>query len=87
MKPSLSTSPQYFSADCNVVATQQINCHPRKAIQVNAADPPAEQSTINPQCKSHRQRIQNGAQAKWFVTGTTNPGVTVNPPALRTVRN
>ncbi len=49
-------------------------------IQVNAADPPlAEQGTLSLDVKVTGRGFKNGAQAKWFVTGTTNPGgVTVN---------
>jgi uncharacterized delta-60 repeat protein len=49
-------------------------------IQVNAADPPvAEQGTLSLDVKVTGKGFKNGAQAKWFVTGTTNPGgVTVN---------
>ena len=49
-------------------------------VQVNAADPPAaEQGTINLNVKVTGKGFKNGAVAKWFVTGTTNPGgVTVN---------
>ena len=54
--------------------------HAQGQIQVNAADPPAaEQGTINLNVKVTGKGFKNGAQAKWFVTGTTNPGgVTVN---------
>ena len=49
-------------------------------VQVTAADPPAaEQGTINLNVRITGKGFKNGAQAKWFVTGTTNPGgVTVN---------
>jgi uncharacterized delta-60 repeat protein len=49
-------------------------------VQVNAADPAStEQGTINLNVKVTGKGFKNGAQAKWFVTGTTNPGgVTVN---------
>src|SRR5688500_5727536 len=49
-------------------------------IQVNAADPPvAEQGTLSLDVKVTGKGFKNGAQAKSFVTGTTNPGgVTVN---------
>jgi uncharacterized delta-60 repeat protein len=49
-------------------------------VQVNAADPTAaEQGTINLNVKVTGKGFKNGANAKWFVTGTTNPGgVTVN---------
>jgi len=54
--------------------------HAQGQVQVNAADPPAtEQGTINLNVKVTGKGFKNGAQAKWFVTGTTNPGgVTVN---------
>ena len=49
-------------------------------VQVNAADPPtAEQGTVSLNVRVTGKGFKNGAQAKWFVTGTTNPGgVTVN---------
>ena len=49
-------------------------------VQVTAANPPsAEQGTINLDVKVTGKGFKNGAKAKWFVTGTTNPGgVTVN---------
>lgn len=49
-------------------------------VQVNAADPPSTaQGTTNLIVKVTGKGFKNGAQAKWFVTGTTNPGgVTVN---------
>ena len=49
-------------------------------VQVTAADPPAAaQGTINLNVKVTGKGFKNGAKAKWFVTGTTNPGgVTVN---------
>lgn len=49
-------------------------------VQVTAADPPsAEQGTINLNVKVTGKGFKNGAKAKWFVTGTTDPGgVTVN---------
>lgn len=49
-------------------------------VQVTAANPPsAEQGTLNLNVKVTGKGFKNSAQAKWFVTGTTNPGgVTVN---------
>ena len=49
-------------------------------IQVTAADPAsAEQGTINLNVRVSGKGFKNGAKAKWFVTGTTDPGgVTVN---------
>lgn len=49
-------------------------------VQVTAADPPSTaQGTINLNVRVTGKGFKNGAQAKWFVTGTTNPGgVTVN---------
>jgi len=54
--------------------------HAQGQVQVTAADPfAAEQGTINLNVKVTGKGFKNGAQAKWFVTGTTNPGgVTVN---------
>jgi hypothetical protein len=49
-------------------------------IQVTAADPASTaQGTINLNVKVTGKGFKNGAKAKWFVTGTTDPGgVTVN---------
>lgn len=49
-------------------------------IQVTAADPPSTaQGTLNLNVKVTGKGFKNGAKAKWFVTGTTDPGgVTVN---------
>ena len=49
-------------------------------VSVTAADPmSAEQGTINLNVKVTGKGFKNGAKAKWFVTGTTDPGgVTVN---------
>jgi uncharacterized delta-60 repeat protein len=49
-------------------------------IQVTAADPAtAEQGTVTLNVRVTGKGFKNGAQARWFVTGTTNPGgVTVN---------
>jgi uncharacterized delta-60 repeat protein len=54
--------------------------HAQGQVQVTAADPmAAEQGTINLNVKVTGKGFKNGANAKWFVTGTTNPGgVTVN---------
>ena len=53
-------------------------------VQVNAADPPsAEQSTINLNVKVTGKGFKNGAKAKWFITGTADPGgVQVNSTAF-----
>src|SRR5215475_14420225 len=49
-------------------------------VQVTAADPmSASQGTVNLNVKVAGKGFKNGAKAKWFVTGTTDPGgVTVN---------
>ena len=49
-------------------------------VQVTAADPMSTaQGTINLNVKVTGKGFKNGAKAKWFVTGTTDPGgVTVN---------
>lgn len=49
-------------------------------VQVTAADPAsAGQGTINLNVKVSGKGFKNGAKAKWFVSGTTDPGgVTVN---------
>ncbi len=49
-------------------------------VQVTAADPTSTvQGTINLNVKVTGKGFKNGAKAKWFVTGTTDPGgVTVN---------
>ena len=54
--------------------------HAQGQVSVTAADPmAAEQGTINLNVKVTGKGFKNGAKAKWFVTGTTNPGgVTVN---------
>jgi len=53
-------------------------------VQVTAADPPSTaQGTINLNVKVTGKGFKNGAKAKWFVTGTTDPGgVTVNSTAF-----
>jgi uncharacterized delta-60 repeat protein len=44
-------------------------------VQVTAADPPsAAQGTLNLNVKVTGKGFKNGAKAKWFVTGTTDPG-------------
>lgn len=44
-------------------------------VQVTAADPPtAAQGTINLNVKVTGRGFKNGANAKWFITGTTDPG-------------
>src|SRR5512144_981599 len=54
--------------------------HAQGQVQVTAADPPsAEQGTLNLNVKVTGKGFKNGAKAKWFVTGTTDPGgVSVN---------
>jgi len=54
--------------------------HAQGQVQVTAADPfAAEQGTVNLNVKVTGKGFKNGAKAKWFVTGTTDPGgVTVN---------
>jgi hypothetical protein len=54
--------------------------HAQGQVQVTAADPmAAEQGTINLNVKVTGKGFKNGANAKWFVTRTTNPGgVAVN---------
>src|SRR5438067_7109761 len=49
-------------------------------VQVTAADPSSRaQGTVNLNVKVTGKGFKNGAKAKWFVTGTTDPGgVTVN---------
>lgn len=49
-------------------------------VQVNSADPPeAEQGTVSLDVTINGRGFDRGSEAKWFVTGTTNPGgVTVN---------
>jgi hypothetical protein len=49
-------------------------------VQVTAADPSSSaQGTINLNVRVTGKGFKNGAKAKWFVTGTTDPGgVTVN---------
>ena len=53
-------------------------------VQVTAADPAAAaQGTINLNVKVTGKGFKNGAKAKWFITGTTDPGgVVVNSTAF-----
>jgi uncharacterized delta-60 repeat protein len=53
-------------------------------IQVTAADPTsAAQGTVNLNVKVTGKGFKNGAKAKWFITGTTDPGgVSVNSTAF-----
>src|SRR5258708_10408978 len=53
-------------------------------VQVTAANPSSTaQGTINLNVKVTGKGFKNGAKAKWFVTGTTDPGgVTVNSTAF-----
>ena len=53
-------------------------------VQVTAADPPmAAQGTLNLSVRVTGKGFKKGAAAKWFVTGTTDPGgVTVNSTAF-----
>ena len=89
MKPRRQTSPMLVlvtAFSCIVVlAFSLLNfdfsiSSAQGQVQVNAADPAAaEQGTINLNVRVTGRGFKNGAQAKWFVTGTTNPGgVTVN---------
>jgi uncharacterized delta-60 repeat protein len=82
MKPSRYTFPALiliglflFLNLSGAVSTAQA-----QQVQVNAADPPAtEQGTINLNVKVTGKGFKNGAKAKWFVTGTTDPGgISVN---------
>ncbi len=56
----------------------------RAQVQVTAANPSSTaQGTINLNVKVTGKGFKNGAKAKWFVTGTTDPGgVTVNSTAF-----
>src|SRR6266404_5967220 len=56
----------------------------RAQVQVTAANPTSTaQGTINLNVKVIGKGFKNGAKAKWFVTGTTDPGgVTVNSTAF-----
>ena len=64
-----------FSSDSTVAQGQ---------VSVSAADPAAAtQGTINLNVKVTGKGFKTGAKAKWFVTGTTDPGgVTVNSTAF-----
>jgi uncharacterized delta-60 repeat protein len=82
MKPSRKL-PTVLLILCTGFLLQHLNgvmAVQAQQVQVNAADPPAaEQGTVNLNVKVTGKGFKNGAQAKWFVTGTTNPGgVTVN---------
>ena len=85
MKPDYQTSPTLIILAASLVLCVAAWILPSASaqgpqVQVNAADPmAAEQGTINLNVKVTGKGFKNGAQAKWFVTGTTNTGgVTVN---------
>ena len=84
MKPRYQTSPTLIVLSLGLLVGFAIwgllPAHAQGGVQVTAADPfAAEQGTINLNVKVTGKGFKNGAQAKWFVTGTTNPGgVTVN---------
>ena len=63
-----------------LVFTLQRGVGAQGQVQVTAADPASSsQGTVNLNVRVTGKGFKNGAQAKWFVTGTTNPGgVTVN---------
>jgi len=85
MKPSRFAVP-FFLAVLLVLGAAVVGVPAAQAqdVQVTSADPPAaEQGTINLDVTVKGKGFKNGAQAKWFVTGTTNPGgVTVNSTAF-----
>jgi hypothetical protein len=84
MTPRYQASPAilFLCLAILVVLTAWLNpiSHAQGGVQVSATDPiAAEQGTINLNVKVTGKGFKNGASAKWFVTGTTNPGgVTVN---------
>ena len=63
-----------------LLITGGLNTAGAQQVQVTAADPASTaQGTINLNVKVTGKGFKNGAKAKWFVTGTTDPGgVTVN---------
>ena len=86
MKPRTQIAPRFVPLLLSlgfVIALSTLKLAPAHAqgqVQVTAADPmSAQQGTINLNVRVTGKGFKNGAQAKWFVTGTTNPGgVTVN---------
>lgn len=83
MKPN-RRPPALFFAFCLAFAFLNLNGASAEVqaqqVQVTAAVPSSTaQGTINLNVKVTGKGFKNGAQAKWFITGTTNPGgVTVN---------
>jgi hypothetical protein len=86
MRPSPLGFRFLFALCFALLALVSVGAPPAAAqqIQVTAADPPTgEQGTVNLSVKVTGKGFKPGAQAKWFVTGTTNPGgVTVNSTAF-----
>jgi hypothetical protein len=84
MNPQYQISPIFIILSLAlfiVLATWAIPpSHAQGQVQVTAADPmAAAQGTINLNVRVTGKGFKNGAKAKWFVTGTTDPGgVTVN---------
>jgi uncharacterized delta-60 repeat protein len=76
MKPKTPTTIKAVCLGFGLLLLLSINIQTTQAqVQVNAADPAvAEQGTINLNVKVTGKGFKNGAKAKWFITGTTDPG-------------
>lgn len=76
MKPNLKTPPIFILLILGLAFTFCSSALIAQAqIQVTAADPPsAAQGTVNLNVKVTGKGFKSGAKAKWFITGTTDPG-------------
>lgn len=76
MKPNLKTPATFILLILGLVFTFSSSALIAQAqIQVTAADPAsAEQGTLNLNVKVTGKGFKNGARAKWFITGTADPG-------------
>ena len=77
MKPKTTTPTDLVCLTLGLLLFLSISAQTAQAqqIQVNAADPAAAaQGTINLNVKVTGKGFKNGANAKWFITGTTDPG-------------
>jgi uncharacterized delta-60 repeat protein len=87
MKPSrVRVFVSYFAASVVLLSVAIVAAPAARAqdVQVTSAIPSvAEQGTVNLNVTIKGKGFKAGAQAQWFVTGTTNPGgVTVNSTAF-----
>jgi uncharacterized delta-60 repeat protein len=83
MKPRHKSAPTLLQLSLGfffLCAVGGLSSAQAQQVQVTAADPASTaQGTINLNVKVTGKGFKNGAKAKWFVTGTTDPGgVTVN---------